>query len=132
MAEVNRIFFHNDRDREKRVMRVYATIRGIGEKQIDVALPVSLYEAVMAFAETAADHEQARIRGEIIGENHMAALSIPSVDDVKEVLLGDKTVQQEKVGQVAPTSASAGTAMPAMPASESSDAGNGSRPHQAA
>ncbi len=68
MAEIKQIFFHQDIDKQKRIMRVYGIFRSIGEKMIEVQVPEKFYEAILGIARAALDTEEAKIRAELLGE----------------------------------------------------------------
>lgn len=71
MAHINAIYFHHqDIGVDLDVMTVHVTLRPSGTVQVKAKLPASFYRAVVEIAQTAADHHEALMRAEILGDNH--------------------------------------------------------------
>ena len=85
MAIVDRIFFHGT-DILKEQMTVYVRLHPAGEVRLDVKIPEVIFNSVMRVARTAAEHHEAQMQAQLIGEKDDESVENPQpLETSKEV-----------------------------------------------
>lgn len=69
MAEIKDIYLYAGHDKKHGIMRVYGIFRAIGEKMVEVKIPMEFYNALLGIAQCGIDAKEAEMRAEILATN---------------------------------------------------------------
>ena len=69
MAYVKDLWLHES-DKEGKNMTAHVRFKPTGEAQVKIQLPKNFWDVLMQTAQTAADHQEALMRAEILADAH--------------------------------------------------------------